>query len=46
MKILIVGGVAAGTKIAAKLKREQRDAEVRILTMGKDISYAGWGLPY
>lgn len=36
MKILIVGGVAAGTKIAAKLKREQRDAEVRILTMGKD----------
>ena len=46
MKILIVGGVAAGTKIAAKLKREQRDAEVRILTMGKDISYAGCGLPY
>ena len=45
MKILIVGGVAAGTKIAAKLKREQRDAEVRILTMGKDISYAGCGLP-
>lgn len=46
MKILIAGGVAAGTKIAAKLKREQRDAEVRILTMGADISYAGCGLPY
>ena len=46
MKILIIGGVAAGTKIAAKLKREQRDSEVLILTKGKDISYAGCGLPY
>lgn len=46
MKVLIVGGVAAGTKVAAKLKREQRDAEVLILTKGKDISYAGCGLPY
>ena len=46
MKGLIIGGVAAGTKIAAKLKREQRDAEVLILTKGKDISYAGCGLPY
>lgn len=46
MKILIVGGVAAGTKIAAKVKRERRDAEILILTMGKDISYAGCGLPY
>lgn len=46
MKILIIGGVAAGTKIAAKLKREQRDAEVLILTKGRDISYAGCGLPY
>lgn len=46
MKILIIGGVAAGTKAAAKLKREMRDAEVAILTKGKDISYAGCGLPY
>ncbi len=46
MKILIAGGVAAGTKVAAKLKREQRDAEVLILTKGADISYAGCGLPY
>lgn len=45
-KILIIGGVAAGTKIAAKLKREDRDAEVLILNKGKDISYAGCGLPY
>lgn len=46
MKILILGGVAAGTKVAAKLKRENRDYEVTILTKGKHISYAGCGLPY
>ena len=46
MKVLILGGVAAGTKAAAKLKREMPDAQVTILTRGKDISYAGCGLPY
>lgn len=46
MKIVIVGGVAAGTKTAAKLRREDRSAEVIILTKSKDISYAGCGLPY
>ncbi len=46
MKVLIIGGVAAGTKVAAKLKRENRDLEVTILTDSKDISYAGCGLPY
>lgn len=46
MRVLIIGGVAAGTKIAAKLKREDRSCQVRILTRGRDISYAGCGLPY
>ena len=46
MKIIVIGGVAAGTKTAAKLKREIPDAEVVIYTKGKDISYAGCGLPY
>ena len=46
MKVLIVGGVAAGTKVAAKLKRENWDYDVTILTESKDISYAGCGLPY
>lgn len=46
MKYLIVGGVAAGTKAAAKLKRENRASEVKILTKSQDISYAGCGLPY
>ena len=46
MKILVIGGVAAGTKTAAKLKREDPAAEVTILNRGEDISYAGCGLPY
>lgn len=46
MKVLVIGGVAAGTKAAAKLKREQRDAEVVVYTRSSDISYAGCGLPY
>ncbi len=46
MRILIIGGVAAGTKVAAKLKRENRGDEVLILTKSEDISYAGCGLPY
>ncbi|MCI8415934.1 MAG: FAD-dependent oxidoreductase [Lachnospiraceae bacterium] len=46
MKVLVLGGVAAGTKVAAKLLRQDRSAEVTILTKGKDISYAGCGLPY
>ena len=46
MKVLIIGGVAAGTKTAAKLKRQMQDAEVTIVTKDKNISYAGCGLPY
>ncbi len=46
MKIVIIGGVAAGTKVAAKLKRENPGDEIIIYTKGKDISYAGCGLPY
>ena len=46
MNVLIIGGVAAGTKAAAKIKRLLPDAQVTILTKGRDISYAGCGLPY
>ena len=46
MKVLVLGGVAAGTKAAAKLLREDRSCEVTVLTKGRDISYAGCGLPY
>ncbi|MDO4355550.1 MAG: FAD-dependent oxidoreductase [Clostridia bacterium] len=46
MKLLVIGGVAAGTKVAAKFKRVDRSAEVTVVTMSRDISYAGCGLPY
>ncbi|MCI5700739.1 MAG: FAD-dependent oxidoreductase [Lachnospiraceae bacterium] len=46
MKYVILGGVAAGTKAAAKLKRCDRNAIVKVYTKGEDISYAGCGLPY
>lgn len=46
MKIVVLGGVAAGTKVAAKLMREDRSNEVIILNKGENISYAGCGLPY
>ena len=46
MNVVIVGGVAAGTKTAAKLKREDRSINVTLLTKDRDISYAGCGLPY
>ena len=46
MKVVVLGGVAAGTKVAAKLKREDGNNEVVIYTKEKEISYAGCGLPY
>ena len=46
MKVLVLGGVAAGTKVAAKLMREDRSNEVIVLNKGANISYAGCGLPY
>ena len=46
MNIIIIGGVAAGTKVAAKLKRDNYNYNVKILTKSKHISYAGCGLPY
>ena len=45
MKVLVIGGVAAGTKTAAKFKREDRSAEVTLITKDREISYAGCGLP-
>ena len=46
MNIVVIGGVAAGTKAAAKLMRQDRGARVTVYTKGRDISYAGCGLPY
>lgn len=45
-KVVIIGGVAAGPKVAAKLRRLDRDADISIIERGKFLSYAGCGLPY
>ena len=42
----MIGAVAAGTKTAAKIKRENADAEIVVITKDEHISYAGCGLPY
>ena len=46
LKIVVVGGVAAGPKAAARIMRLRPDAEITVLERGKFISYAGCGLPY
>ncbi len=46
MNIVIIGGVAAGAKAAAKIKRLLPDAEVSIYTDDIHVSYSACGLPY
>ncbi|NQT11504.1 MAG: FAD-dependent oxidoreductase [Planctomycetes bacterium] len=46
LKVVIVGGVAAGPKVASRIIRLKPDAEVTIVEKGKLLSYAGCGLPY
>jgi len=46
MKIIIIGGVAAGAKTAAKTKRSLPDAEVHIYTKDNYVSYSACGMPY
>ena len=43
---MIIGGVAAGPKVAAKLMRLMPDAEVTIVEKGRLLAYAGCGLPF
>jgi NADPH-dependent 2,4-dienoyl-CoA reductase/sulfur reductase-like enzyme/peroxiredoxin family protein/rhodanese-related sulfurtransferase/TusA-related sulfurtransferase len=45
-KYLIIGGVAGGATTAARLRRNDEDAEIILFERGKDISYANCGLPY
>ncbi len=46
MKIVILGGVAAGAKAAAKARRTLSDAEIDLYTDDTHISYSSCGLPY
>lgn len=45
-KIVIIGGISAGTSAAAKARRLSEDAEIIIYEKYKYISYATCGLPY
>ena len=46
MKIVIIGGVAAGAKAAAKSKRLLPDSKIDIYTQDTHVSYSACGLPY
>jgi NADPH-dependent 2,4-dienoyl-CoA reductase/sulfur reductase-like enzyme/rhodanese-related sulfurtransferase len=45
-KLLVIGGVAAGPKAAAKARRCDPEMEIVVYQEEDDISYAGCGLPY
>lgn len=46
MRVVIIGGVAAGPKAASKIIRLVPDADVTIVDKGTVLSYAGCGLPH
>lgn len=45
-KIVIIGGVAAGPKAAAKSRRLNPDAQINIYTEDTHVSYSACGLPF
>lgn len=45
-KIVVIGGVAAGPKAAARARRLDPSAEITIVEKDELLSYAGCGLPY
>jgi len=45
-KVLIVGGVAGGASAAARLRRNDENAEIIMFERGEYISFANCGLPY
>ncbi|OJV98890.1 MAG: pyridine nucleotide-disulfide oxidoreductase [Microbacterium sp. 67-17] len=46
MRIVIVGGVAAGMSAAARARRHDESAEIIVLERGPEVSFANCGLPY
>lgn len=46
MKIVVVGGVAAGMSIAARARRLDEHAEIVVFERGHHVSFANCGLPY
>jgi NADPH-dependent 2,4-dienoyl-CoA reductase/sulfur reductase-like enzyme len=46
MKLLIIGGVAAGATAAARARRLDETADITVIERGPYVSYANCGLPY
>ena len=46
MKLVVVGGVAAGASIAARARRLDEFAEIVVFERGHHVSFANCGLPY
>lgn len=46
MKLVVLGGVAAGMSAASKFKRKRPEAEVTVYERGSFLSYGACGLPY
>lgn len=46
MKIVIIGGVAAGASAATKARRANENAEIIVFEKGPYVSFANCGLPY
>jgi NADPH-dependent 2,4-dienoyl-CoA reductase/sulfur reductase-like enzyme/rhodanese-related sulfurtransferase len=45
-RVVIVGAVALGPKVACRLKRLQPETEVTLIDQDEHISYGGCGMPY
>ncbi|MFD1485339.1 FAD-dependent oxidoreductase [Lacticaseibacillus baoqingensis] len=46
MKVVVIGGVAAGPSFATRLRRLNEQAEIIMFERGEHISYASCALPY
>ncbi|MBQ6249877.1 MAG: FAD-dependent oxidoreductase [Oscillospiraceae bacterium] len=46
MKLVVVGGVAGGASVAARVRRLDEAAEIRVFERGGDVSYSNCSLPY
>jgi NADPH-dependent 2,4-dienoyl-CoA reductase/sulfur reductase-like enzyme len=46
MKVIVVGGSAAGLSAASQVKRLDPKAQAVVLEKGRDLSYAACGMPY
>lgn len=46
MKIIIIGGIAAGMSAAAKFRRLDKDAEIKVYEKTPVVSFGACGLPY